>query len=174
VDAGWPGTMRVRGALWALLVGVVLLSLALPVQHVWQAASAALQLRTCVWPASPQVGQTVRLFVVPRTDDDRRAVSGPWTTFVVTRGMRDMAMENIHPLVRDGHVSNRSALAVPLRLEMAGTWWLQLTVQARGRPTWQSLLPLTVLPAGVSAQSGTQAPSVDGTGCHIPNESQQL
>jgi len=167
--------MRVRGVFWALLVGAVLLALALPAQHVWRAASSTLELRTCIWPASPQVGQTVRLFVIPRTDDDRLAIAGPWTTFVVTRGMREMAMDT-RPLVLDGRVTDQSALALPLRLDMAGTWWIQLAVHTRGRPTWQTFVPLTVLPAGVSARSATQILSLSGSrgGCHIPDGSQQL
>jgi hypothetical protein len=175
VDAGWPGTMHVRSAFWAFLVGAVLLSLVIPAQHVWQAASSALQLRTCVWPTNPQVGQTVRLFVVPRTEDDHRAVAGPWTTFVVTRGMTEMAMDT-PPVVRGGQVTDRAALALPLRMDMAGIWWIHLTVQARGRPTWQTNVPLTVLSPGISPRTEPQAPSPTGTedGCHIPDGSQQL
>src|SRR5262245_58442476 len=168
----WLDATRVRPVFWALLAGVLLFSLAVPVQHVWQAASSELHLRACVWPASPRVGETTRLFVVPRSDDDHRAIAGPWTTFVVTRGMERMAMDT-QPVVRDGQVTDRPALALPIGLEMAGKWWIWLVVHPRGRPTWQTRVPLTVLPEAASSPTGPQAPPT-AEGCHIQNGSQQL
>ena len=170
----WPGTLHVRGAIWLFLMSVILVSLAVPAQSVWRAATSELQLRTCLWPAGPQVGQIARLFVVPRTADDHRAVAGPWATFVVTRRMQEMAMET-DKVVREGQVTERSALALALQPEMAGTWWIRLVVRSRGHPTWQTLMPLTVLPAEASSHSGgPQAPLPSSEGCHIANGSQQL
>jgi hypothetical protein len=173
MDTGLPGITRVRGVFWALLVGAVLLALAVPAQSAWRTSLSTLRLRTCIWPTSPQVGQMARLFVVPRSDDDRLAIAGPWTTFVVTRDMQAMPMD-ARPLVLNGRVTDQSALTVPLRLEMAGTWWIRLAVYARGRPTWQTDFPLTALPAGAVVPSGPQVPPSAGDGCHIPNGSQQL
>ena len=60
-----------------------------------------------------------------------------------------------HPVDVHGHAKDTLAFAIPLTFEMAGTWWIHVSVQTPGRPPWQTQLQTTVLEAGVLARDAT-------------------
>ncbi len=52
------------------------------------------------------------------------------------------------PVDVHGHAKDSLAFSIPLTFEMAGTWWIHVSVQTPGRPPWQTQLQTTVLEAG--------------------------
>jgi hypothetical protein len=153
---------RVRGAFWALLAGALIVALALPIVALWHEASSAVLARACLWPASPHLGQQVRVVVVVPDATDRAAAQGPWAHTVVAWDMETMAM-NTHPLAVAGSPRNPGTFTIPLDVPMAGPWWARVSLHAPGRPQWQTVLHFTVLPLAGVAGTGTGQASTAAT-----------
>jgi hypothetical protein len=138
---------RVHRIYWLVLTATLLVALLLPTVTLWHAASATLQVRACLWPAVPRLGQPTQLLVTPLNASDRTALQGPWAHAVVNRDMLDMPMET-QPVDVHGHAKDTLAFSIPLTFEMAGKWWIHVSVQTPGRPPWQTQLQTTVFAAG--------------------------
>ena len=138
---------RVRRIYWVTLTAALFVSLLLPTMALWHAANASLHVQACLWPAVPHRGQPAQLLVTPLNATDRTALQGPWAHAVVDWNMADMAMAT-HPVDVQGDADTRSAFSIPLTLDMAGTWWIRVTLHTPGRPFWQTQLHVTVLDPG--------------------------
>jgi hypothetical protein len=138
---------RVRRMYWLVLTAALLVALLLPAVAFWHAASSTLQVRACLWPNVPRLGQPAQLLVTPLNASDRTALQGPWAHAVVNRDMLAMPMVT-HPVDLHGHAKDALAFSIPLTFDMAGTWWIHVSVQTPGRPRWQTQLQATVLAAG--------------------------
>jgi hypothetical protein len=151
---------RVRRIYWIVLTAALLASLLLPTVALWRAANASLQVQACLWPPVPHRGQTAQLLVTPLNTTDRTALQGPWVHAVVTWNMVDMQMAT-HPIDVHGHGDHSSVFSIPLTLDMAGHWWIHVTLHTPGRPAWQTQLRFTVLDAG-ALPLDTTATTVSG------------
>jgi hypothetical protein len=138
---------RVRRIYWYALTAALFASLLLPIVTIWHTANAALHVQACLWPAAPHRGQPAQLLVTPLTATDRTALQGPWAHAVIDWNMVDMQMST-HPVDVQGDADARSAFSIPLTLNMAGKWWIRITLHAPGRPSWQTQLHVTVLDPG--------------------------
>jgi hypothetical protein len=163
---------QVRRAFWALLIGALLLAMTPPAITLWHAASSALAVRACVWPAAPQARSTARVLVDVLDPADRMALQGPWAQITVEWDMETMSMGREHAAV-PGQAGGQGEFAVPLALAMAGPWWVHVSVSTPGRPKWQALMRFRVMPAvpvpadpsGVGAQMARQqCPPTRGSG----------
>jgi hypothetical protein len=141
-----PPFGQVRRAFWALLIVALVLATAVPTALLLRAASTALQVRACLWPPAPHAQSTVYVVVTALDVTDRTALHGPWAQVAADWDMLTMAMGRRHA-ARSGPSADHDTLAVPLVLSMAGPWWAQVRVQTPGRPTWQTQLAFSVLPA---------------------------
>jgi hypothetical protein len=162
------GPGGVRGVFWALLAGALLLALALPVASLWRAASSALDVRACVWPAAPRLGAPARLVVVLPDAADRAAVHGPWARLVAEWDMAAMSMGARRATISGPLATARepAAFAVPLHLDMAGAWAARIVLSTPGRPAWETTLRFTVLAPATAAAPGARAsPAPTSPGC---------
>jgi hypothetical protein len=132
----------VRRSVWTLLIAAVLLALAVPTVTIWHAAHASITARAYVWPAAPTVGHPAELCVVVSDATDRAAVHGPWGQIVAAWDMPTMQMQ-AQRQAQQGD-SATGAYAIPLTLEMAGAWRVQVALQTPGRPEWQTSLAVLV------------------------------
>lgn len=166
---------RVRARIWALLAGTLMLALLLPLMILWHASAMPLRAQACVWPAAPRTDTATYLIVALNDPADRTAVDGPWAEVHISWDMTVMAMSE-HPVVAHGspqETGDTASFAVPLRLDMAGPWRIDVELQTPGRPAWQSAVQVTVLPpiagatsiaeADVSSQSVRHAPCPSST-----------
>src|SRR5258706_289084 len=142
---------RVRRIYWLVLTATLLVALLLRAVTLWHSATSTLQVRACLWPDVPRLGQPAQLLVTPLNATDRTALQGPWAHAVVNRDMLDMPMVT-HPVDVHGHAKDALAFSIPLTFEMAGKWWIHVSVQTPGRPPWQTQLQTTVLEAGALAR----------------------
>jgi len=159
--------LHVRRAVWLLLAGALLLAALFPALSLWRASSSALAVRGCLWPAQPAAGQQARLYIVLDDMTDLAAVEGPWSHVVATWDMADMHM-GARKVELTGSHDGSGHFALPLSLDMAGSWWVQASLQAPGRPTWQAMYHFDVLARPVASTALTplasQQPSGDPCG----------
>ena len=144
---------RVRRKVWVGLAASMMLALLLPLLILWHTTTVPLRAQACVWPALPRAGANAYLVVALADAADRTAVAGPWAQVRVQRDMTTMAM-NEQPTVAQGSSQgndNAASFAIPLRLEMAGLWRIEVTLQTPGRPAWDSVVQVSVLPSLVGA-----------------------
>lgn len=147
--------LHVRRRFWVLLAGALLLTLALPLVTLWRDASSPLRVQTCLWPQPSQSNGAVQLFVTLPDASDQAAVAGPWARVVVQWDMVTMAMGTRHNET-PGSTIQSGSFAVPLKLDMAGPWWIDVRLQTPGRPEWHTRLLFNFL------SSGTAPPSYGG------------
>jgi hypothetical protein len=156
----------VRRSIWLLLAGSLLLSLAVPAWRLWHDASSRLVAQVSLMPAAPQVGQPAQLVVTLPDEGDRVAVHGPWATLAASWDMVTMSMGARRAALAGPSLASTSAPAfkVPLALDMAGLWVARVSLTTPGRPSWQTSLRFSVLPATASAAAVPQADAraVDG------------
>jgi hypothetical protein len=142
-----------------LAVALALAVLA-PAVQTWRAAASALDARACLWPAVPRADEPAHLLVVVPGATDRAAVRGPWAKIRAEWDMANMTMGVRHAAIQ-GTAESAGVYSIPLRLDMAGPWHVQLALQTPGRPAWQSSLRFSV--ASPTAAPGTaQAPPLPG------------
>ncbi|WIG60429.1 MAG: hypothetical protein OJF49_003177 [Ktedonobacterales bacterium] len=147
---------RVRRTVWGVLALAVLLALALPVATVWHAASRPLQVHAYLWPSTPHAGQTPQVIIVLTDDADRTATDGPWAEVAAIWDMATMTM-GTRSATLPGNAHQAGAFALPLHVDMAGHWWVRVSVSTPGRPMWQTSLQFTVLPALSATSAATLA-----------------
>jgi hypothetical protein len=138
-----PPIGQVRWIVWLFLLGSLLVALSLPLLTLWHAAASPLTAQVCLWPPTPQARETVRLVVTVPDATDRDAVAGPWAHLHVAWNMVTMPMAT-HPIDLVGTADQPGTFAVPLRVNMAGSWWADLTLQTPGRPDWHTRVHFTV------------------------------
>jgi hypothetical protein len=155
----------VRRIYWFTLSAALFVSLLLPIVTIWHTANASLHVQACLWPAAPHRGQPAQLLVTPLNATDRTALQGPWAHAVVDWNMADMTMAT-HPVDVQGHGADVVAFSIPLTLDMAGKWWIRVTLHTPGRPSWQTQLHVTVLDPGALPLATTgKAVSSAATAC---------
>lgn len=145
--------LRVRGVFWALLGGALLVAIAMPTATIWHAATSPLAARAYLWPDTPRVNTPAQLLVELADAHDRTALQGPWATITVRWDMLAMTM-GTRSVVIPGSAPSRPrahSFVVPLRLDMAGRWWMQVSLRTPGRPEWHAALQVTVLPAALGS-----------------------
>jgi hypothetical protein len=133
----------VRRSVWALLIAAVVLALLVPTVTIWRAAHATIAASAFVWPAAPTVGHPAELCVVVSDATDRAAVHGPWGQIVAAWDMPTMRMQQQRQ-AKPGDSASSGSYAIPLTLEMAGSWRVQVALQTPGRPEWQTSLAVVV------------------------------
>ena len=141
---------RVRRIYWMLLVGALLAAIAAPTVTLWRAASSALAAHACIWPPAPQAGTTAQLIVALSDPMDRAAVHGPWAQVVAEWDMVNMRM-GTRQIAVPGPSGHADTVTLPLRLDMAGPWWVQVALRTPGRPVWHARLQVAVQPPGATA-----------------------
>jgi hypothetical protein len=144
--------MPVRRTVWLLLAGTVLLAALFPTLSLWRASSSALAVRGCLWPAQPAAGEQVQLYIVLDDMTDRAAVDGPWSRAAATWDMADMHM-GARKVEMTGSHGGSGHFALPLRLDMAGSWWVEASLQAPGRPQWHATYHFDVLSRPLASTS---------------------
>ncbi len=160
--------MRVRRGVWLLLAGALLLAALCPALSLWHAASSVLAARGCLWPAQPAAGEQARLYIVLDDMNDRAAVDGPWARIAATWDMVDMRMGE-RTVEMTGSHDGSGHFALPLRLDMAGSWWVEASLQAPGRPPWHATYHFDVVPRAATVAStgppaSQHAPEADPCG----------
>jgi len=145
---------HIRRRFWALLAGVFLLTLALPLVTLWRAAASPLRVQTCLWPQSVQSSGVVQLVVRLPDANDRADVDGPWARVLVQWDMVTMQMGTRHNQA-PGSAAQAGSFVVPLVFDMAGPWWIDVRLQTPGRPEWHTRLFFNFRSSGsVSSISG--------------------
>ena len=144
--AALPPLGRVRRVFWIGFVATILLALSVPAVTLWRGAATALQVRAYIQPASPRVGDAAHVVLVVPDAADRTDVLNPaaqiaarWDMLNMTMGAREAALP--------GPPGHTDSLILPLHLDMAGLWWVQVAVHVPGRPAWQTRLDVTVQPS---------------------------
>jgi hypothetical protein len=151
--------VRVRRAVWVVLAVALALALAAPAVALWHAASSALAARACISPNTPRAGEVARVVVLLPDADDWAAVRGPWAQAVAEWDMANMTMGPRQLVVTDP-TSGARVISLPLRVDMAGPWWVDLWLRAPGRPIWHTRLAFAVRPSGAPPALGAAATSV--------------
>ena len=152
--------LLVRRTVWLLLAGAVLLATLFPTLSLWRASSSALAVRGCLWPAQPTAGEQVRLYIVLDDMTDRAAVDGPWSHVAATWDMADMHM-GARKVEMAGSHGGSGHFALPLRLDMAGSWWVEASLQAPGRPHWHAVYHFDVRSRPLAATGPSPVPAAD-------------
>lgn len=147
---------HVRRRFWVLLAGALLLTLALPLGTLWRAAASPLRAQACLWSQPSQSKGAMQLFVTLPDANDRADVDGPWARVVVQWDMVTMPM-GTHHNETPGSAAQAGSFAVPLVLDMAGPWWIDVRLQTPGRPEWHTRLFFNFLSPGTSSQSSIGA-----------------
>ncbi len=145
-----PGFGQVRPRIWLLLIVTLMVALALPVFSLWRAAFSPIQAEVCLWPPTPQARETTQVVVSLPDANDRNAVEGSWAHLQVAWDMETMSM-GVHPLTLSGDEGHAGIFSIPLQMDMAGPWWIDLTLQTPGRPDWHTHFQVTVAPPGGTA-----------------------
>lgn len=151
-----PFMGHVRRRFWVLLVGALVLTLALPLVTLWRDAASPLRAQACLWPQSSQSRGAVQLFVTLPDATDRADVDGPWARVMVQWDMITMPMGTRHH-EEPGSTAQAGSFAVPLVLDMAGPWWIDVRLQTPGRPEWHTRLLFNFLSSGTLPQSSVAA-----------------
>ena len=138
-----PRFGHVRLIVWMFLVGSLLVALSMPLLTLWHAAVSPITVQVCLWPPTPQARETVRLVVLVPNATDRDAVAGPWAHLHIEWDMVTMPMAT-HPLDLAGTAEQDGTFSVPLQMEMAGPWRVELTLQTPGRPAWHAQVEFIV------------------------------
>ncbi len=145
-----PSLGRVRSVVWIGFVTAVLLALSVPAMTLWRTAATTLNVQAYVQPASPRVGEAVHLVIVVSDVSDRTDIFGPAAQIAAHWDMTNMAM-GTREVALPGPISHTDAFKLPLHMDMAGQWWVQVEIQAPGRPAWQTRLNITVQPQNASS-----------------------
>ena len=146
----------VRRFVWVLLAAALLIALLAPALTLWHAAQSALAARACVWPAAPSANQPAELRIVLPNGADREAVHGPWAHVTADWDMVTMSMGR-QEVATSGNSGVDGAFVLPLRLTMAGSWWVQVALRTPGRPEWRAALQVRVLPPSGGTRAGGPA-----------------
>jgi hypothetical protein len=143
-------------------VATILLALAIPVGIFWRDTTTSLRVQAYVQPASPIVGEATHVVIVASNGADRADILGPsaqiaarWDMLTMTMGVREVVLPDL--------LSHKDALSLPLRLDMAGPWWIQVAVQVPGRPLWQTRLEITVQSPASSVSTNQQVDALADT-----------
>ncbi len=139
----------VRKTIWLIFCAALVLALALPLATLVHQRWVTLQAHATVWPAQPQVGATTHLIVSFADTTDQAAVGGPWAQLVATWTMPAMEM-GAHQARVQGAQNGNGTFVVPLQLDMAGRWSVQVSLQTPGRPPWHGTVIIIALPGTVS------------------------
>jgi hypothetical protein len=141
----------VRRVFWVIFVATILLAFAIPVTTFWRDTTTALRVQASIEPASPVVGEAAHVVISVSDPADRADIQGPaaqiaarWDMLTMTMGTREIALP--------GPLGHDNALSLPLHLDMAGSWWVQVAVHVPGRPAWQTRLDITVQPSASALQ----------------------
>ncbi len=166
-----PRLGQVRRRIWLLLAAALFVAMALPLLALWRAASSPLQAEVCVWPPIPQAQEIIQVVVTLPRATDQEAVAGSWAHLQVEWDMTTMPMST-NPITLAGDQSHAGAFTIPLHMNMAGPWWVDLTLQAPGRPDWHSHFQMMVAPPGVAgtthlSSSASEMPAP----CHAESRS---
>jgi hypothetical protein len=160
-----PRFAHVRPIVWVALATALLLALAAPIATLWHASTLPLQARVTLWPSAPHAGEAARIVVTVTDTADRTATAGPWARLSAEWDMVQMTM-GMRQTVAPGAAPSQGTFTVPLCVDMAGLWWVHLTVSTPGRPVWQTRLRFSVLPPVTSAsEPGTTASAVATSTC---------
>ena len=143
-------TFYVRKAVWLIFCGAIALTLALPIATAVHQRWLTLQAHAMVWPAQPQAGAPAHLIVSLSDATDQAAVGGPWANVMASWNMPEMEMGNYQTKIA-GSQDGQGTFIIPLQLNMAGRWSVQVTLQTPGRPNWYSRLDIIVLPSSVGS-----------------------
>lgn len=151
-----PSPGRVRRAVWIALAVALLCALGLPALTLWNASHSALAARACVWPAAPRPDQPAHLVVTLPEGTDRGAVSGPggavsanWDMMTMTMGVRRATVP--------GTTARNGVFDLPVQLDMAGAWRINVALRAPGRPEWRATLDVHVPAAPTTAPAASAA-----------------
>jgi hypothetical protein len=164
-----PRFVRVRPIVWVVLAAALLLALAAPVATLWHASTLPLRAQVSLWPRAPHAGEAARIVVTVADTADRTATEGPWARIGAEWDMVQMTM-GLRQTVVPGTAPSQGTFTVPLCVDMAGLWWVHVSVSTPGRPVWQTRLRFSVLPPATSASepgataSGAAAGVCAGTG----------
>jgi hypothetical protein len=163
-----PPFGRVRPAIWALLVFAILVAMLAPAGVLWRGTVTGLRAHVCFAPSPPRAGEPTRLLIELTDPVDRAAIRGPWASASVEWDMVDMPMR-YPPAVVSG-TAHDSGFGVPIKLTMAGRWWLRVELRTPGRPLWQAMVHFDVLPAHLGNAAAVIAPPPPDslTACVIP------
>ena len=160
-----PPLGRVRRVFWIGFVATILLALGVPAVTLWRGTATALQVKAYIQPASPRVGEAAHVVLVVPDAADRTDVLNPaaqiaarWDMLNMTMGAREAALP--------GPLGHTDSLILPLHLDMAGLWWVQVAVHVPGRPAWQTRLDVTVQPSIAMRQSIKQS-AEPALGCKV-------
>ena len=169
-----PRFVRVRPIVWVVLVAALLLALAAPLATLWHASTLPLQARVSLWPSAPHAGEVARIVVAVKDTTDRTATEGPWARIAAEWDMVQMTM-GLHQTVVPDTAPSQGTFTVPLCVDMAGLWWVHVTVSTPGRPVWQTRLRFSVLPPAPGAsEPGTTASGVTAGTCAGTGRSAQV
>jgi hypothetical protein len=143
----------VRHFVWVLLAAALVVALVVallaPALTHWHAAQSSLAARACVWPAAPSVNRPIELRVVLPNGADREAVHGPWAHVIADWDMVTLSMGS-QEVATAGDSGVDAAFVLPLRVTMAGSWWVQVALRTPGRPEWRAALHVHELAASGS------------------------
>ena len=152
-----PRFMGVRPIVWVVLAAALLLALAAPIATLWHASTLPLRAQVSLWPRAPHAGEAARIVVTVADTADRTATEGPWARIGAEWDMVQMTM-GLRQTVVPGTAPSQGTFTVPLCVDMAGLWWVHVSVSTPGRPVWQTRLRFSVLPPATSAsEPGTTA-----------------
>ena len=166
-----PRLGQVRRRIWLLLAVALLVALALPLLTLWRAASSPLRAEVCVWPPVPQAREPLQVVVSLPNVADQDAVAGSWAHLQVAWDMTTMPMRT-NPITLAGDQSHAGAFSIPLHMDMAGSWWVDLTLQTPGRPDWHSHFQVMIAPPGVTGTAlQTSSANEMPAPCHADNRS---
>jgi hypothetical protein len=153
---------RPRALILSVFALALLIALIAPLAQLWRASVTPLDAQACVWPRAPLVGQPAQIVVTLPVGSDH--VASSWTRAVAEWDMISMRMGARRATAAPS--SAQAAIAIPLALDMAGTWNARVLLQTPGRPDWTATLTFTALGSDQAASSGlagcTQPPARAG------------
>ena len=150
-----------RRAFWALLLGALVLSLALPVCTLWRASASGLAARSCMWPEDPRAGTPAQALVVVPSQAAKAIQSRGSPSLQVVLTMPDMAMRSDTVTVTGPaqHLQGAAVFAASVLIPMPGSWLAQVTLRAGGVSVWRGSFVFQAHASGwhslpLSTQSG--------------------
>ncbi|HEY7022159.1 MAG TPA: hypothetical protein VH349_13660 [Ktedonobacterales bacterium] len=141
-----PLLRRPRALILSVFALALLVALITPLAQLWRASVTPLEAQACLWPRVPLVGQPAQVVVTLPTGSAH--TSDSWTRAVVEWDMVSMQMGIRRATTAPSSAQNagqRSAITIPLALDMAGAWAAHVLLQAPGRPDWTTTLSFTAL-----------------------------